>query len=109
MYVKTAQTKFQHCVGARHAVGVSAIDTIMLTAHVENIDVALGYRGSSATYLTERMNIKLSNKQAFSNQLIFSCSVGSNQKRSPQKGEYHLASHASLSCEWCKHFNPAGQ
>lgn len=68
-------SKFQHCVGTRHAVGVSATDTIMLTAHVENIDVALGYRGSSATYLTERMNIKLNNKQAFSNQLIFTHAV----------------------------------
>lgn len=103
-------SKFQHCVGTGHAVGVSAIDTITRTAHVENIDVALGYRGSSATYLTERMDRKLNNKQAFPQSThLHWCSVGSNQKRPPQQGEYHLALHASLSCEWCKHFSPAGQ
>lgn len=82
-------SKFQHCVGTRHAVGVSAIDTIMLTAHVENIDVALGYRGSAATYLTERMNIKLNNKKTFSNSSthLHSCGVGPDQKCCPQKEE----------------------
>lgn len=72
-------------MGTRRSVGVSAFDTIMLTAHVENTDVALGYRGSSATYLTERMNIKLNNKQAFSNQLIFTDAVSGPIKNVPLK------------------------
>lgn len=73
-------------MGTLHAAGVSAIHTIMLTAHMENTDAALGYRNSSVTYSTDRMNIKLNNKQAFPIQFIFTSAVsGAIKKIFPSK------------------------